>query len=243
MRIVFAAIPAYGHLYPVLPLAMACAAAGHDVRIAAGGPFLDRLPLPTIPGIPAGAQLDGIVEETRRRHPQAHGHEMSVAMFADTTAKLVSATLDGVLGDLNPDLVVFEAMNIGAAMAADVHDVPAVGFAIPAEHRGKYDVASTSVGTDPRLTMQTRRGTGYYKVPSLKGVWYRGPFEHNGSVATLEDWFDQRRLRTRRMDGDFGSELHPVRRRHRRLARPRGNASRPRGQRQPTRPVRDDPAR
>jgi hypothetical protein len=30
-------------------------------------------------------------------------------------------------------------------------------------------------------------------VPSLKGVWYRGPFEHNGSVARLEDWFDPRR--------------------------------------------------
>jgi hypothetical protein len=29
----------------------------------------------------------------------------------------------------------------------------------------------------------------------LKGVWYRGPFEHNGSVATLEDWFNPRRLR------------------------------------------------
>ena len=72
---------------------------------------------------------------------------------------------------------------------------PAVGFTIPAEHRAKYDVVSTSVGTDPRLTMETRRGTGYYKVPSLKGVWYRGPFEHNGSVATLEDWFDRRRLR------------------------------------------------
>ena len=51
------------------------------------------------------------------------------------------------------------------------------------------------VGTDPTLTLTTRRGTGYYKVPSLKGVWYRGPFEHNGSVATLEDWFDPRRLR------------------------------------------------
>jgi hypothetical protein len=51
------------------------------------------------------------------------------------------------------------------------------------------------VGTDPRLTLNTRRGTGYYKVPSLKGLWYRGPFEHNGSVATLEDWFDPRRLR------------------------------------------------
>jgi hypothetical protein len=32
-------------------------------------------------------------------------------------------------------------------------------------------------------------------VPSLKGVWYRGPFVHNGTIATLEDWFDARRLR------------------------------------------------
>ena len=45
------------------------------------------------------------------------------------------------------------------------------------------------------LALRTRRGTVYYKVPSLKGVWYRGPFEHNGSVMTLEDWFDPRRLR------------------------------------------------
>jgi len=51
------------------------------------------------------------------------------------------------------------------------------------------------IETDPRLTLQTRRGTGYYKVPSLRGVWYRSAFEHNGSVATLEDWFDERRLR------------------------------------------------
>jgi hypothetical protein len=52
--------------------------------------------------------------------------------------------------------------------------------------------------------METRRGTGYYKVPSLRGVWYRGPFEHNGSVATLEDWFDPSRLRddTYRLDSE-----------------------------------------
>ena len=72
---------------------------------------------------------------------------------------------------------------------------PAPGFTVPPAHLGTYDVLRTSVGTDPRLTLQTRRGTGYYKVPSLKGVWYRGPFEHNGSVGSLEDWFDPRRLR------------------------------------------------
>jgi len=72
---------------------------------------------------------------------------------------------------------------------------PAVGFRVPEEHLSKYDILPDIVGTDPELTMNTRRGTGYYKVPSLKGVWYRGPFEHMGSVATLEDWFDPRRLR------------------------------------------------
>ena len=66
---------------------------------------------------------------------------------------------------------------------------------MPEGHRKTYDILWSSVGTDPRLALQTRRGTGYYKVPSLKGVWYRGPFEHNGSVATLEDWFDPQRLR------------------------------------------------
>jgi hypothetical protein len=72
---------------------------------------------------------------------------------------------------------------------------PAEGFKVPADHENKYDITDISVGTDPNLTLKTRRGTGYYKIPSLKGVWYRGPFSHDGSVATLEDWFDPRRLR------------------------------------------------
>jgi mono/diheme cytochrome c family protein len=71
---------------------------------------------------------------------------------------------------------------------------PAEGFAIPDGDRDNDDILPGSVGTDPGLALRTRRGTGYYKVPSLKGVWYRGPFEHNGSVATLEDWFDPARL-------------------------------------------------
>ncbi|MCG3160822.1 MAG: hypothetical protein JMDDDDMK_01897 [Acidobacteria bacterium] len=71
---------------------------------------------------------------------------------------------------------------------------PVDGFNVPEDHRKKYDILPLSVGTDPSLALKTRRGTGYYKVPSLKGVWYRSPFEHNGSVLTLEDWFDPRRL-------------------------------------------------
>ena len=57
------------------------------------------------------------------------------------------------------------------------------------------DVMAVKLALDPGLALRTRKGTGYYKVPSLRGVWYRGPLEHSGSMATLEDWFDPNRLR------------------------------------------------
>jgi hypothetical protein len=94
---------------------------------------------------------------------------------------------------------VFEAQGCGGCHTPPLYTnnklVPAPGFVVPKEHAAKYDILDVPVGTDAGLTLRTRRGTGYYKVPSLCGVWYRGPFEHSGSVATLEDWFDPRRLR------------------------------------------------
>jgi hypothetical protein len=73
--------------------------------------------------------------------------------------------------------------------------IPADGFEPSAADRKRFDVMDRRVGTDPRYALQTLKGTGYYKVPSLKGVWYRGPLAHHGSAATLEDWFDPARLR------------------------------------------------
>jgi hypothetical protein len=73
--------------------------------------------------------------------------------------------------------------------------LPVDGFEPPADHRKRFDILEKRIGTDPRYALQTRKGTGYYKVPSLKAVWYRSPLEHNGRVATLEDWFDASRLR------------------------------------------------
>ncbi len=72
---------------------------------------------------------------------------------------------------------------------------PADGFEIPEVHYDKYDIFDISIGTDPGYTMSTRRGTGYYKVPSLLGLWYRGPFFHDATLAKLEDLFDPARLR------------------------------------------------
>jgi hypothetical protein len=69
------------------------------------------------------------------------------------------------------------------------------GYVPPPDHPNRADVMPISVGTDSNLALKTRKGTGFYKVPSLKGVWYRGMFNHDGSVTTLEEWFDPERLR------------------------------------------------
>jgi len=72
---------------------------------------------------------------------------------------------------------------------------PAKGFTVPEEMRRSGDVLAVSVGTDPTLALTTRRGTGYYKVPSLRGLWYRNALGHGGWVDTLEEWLDAARLR------------------------------------------------
>jgi len=59
------------------------------------------------------------------------------------------------------------------------------------------------VGTDPGLALATGKGTGYYKVPSLKGVWYRGRYLHDGSLASLEEMFDTDRLKDSHLPGGW----------------------------------------
>jgi mono/diheme cytochrome c family protein len=103
----------------------------------------------------------------------------------------------------------------------------AEGFTPPAEHARLFDIAHVSVGTDPGLALKTRKGTGYYKVPSLKGVWYRGRYLHDGAVTSLEEMFDPARIqddfvptgfvppgqKTRAIKGhEYGLRLNPAER-------------------------------
>lgn len=71
---------------------------------------------------------------------------------------------------------------------------PALGFQVPPDLLKTGEVLNVCVGTDPTLAMKTRRGTGFYKIPSLRGVWYRSSFGHTGQAETLEEWFDPARL-------------------------------------------------
>ena len=70
---------------------------------------------------------------------------------------------------------------------------PALGFEPPEDHYERFPIFDVSVETDPGLTLYTRRGTGYYKIPSLRGLWYRERLFHDGSLS-LEEVLDPARL-------------------------------------------------
>lgn len=70
---------------------------------------------------------------------------------------------------------------------------PAKGFTPPEADMEKYNILDFSLGTDPGLALYSRRGTGYYKVPSLAGVWNRDALMHSGYVTTLEEMFNPAR--------------------------------------------------
>jgi hypothetical protein len=80
---------------------------------------------------------------------------------------------------------------------------PVDGFIPPPMVPVTLDVMRNSVGTDPGLALNTRKGTGYYKVPSLKGAWYRGYYLHDGAAASLEEMFNPGRLSDTHVRGGY----------------------------------------
>ncbi len=73
-----------------------------------------------------------------------------------------------------------------AERCASCHAPPTLGGGL---------VAAEVVGTDPRLARTATRGTGSYRVPSLRGVNERGWLLHDGAVRGLDGLFDPARLR------------------------------------------------
>lgn len=122
-------------------------------------------------------------------------------------------------GDIPPALVARGKEIFKEENCARCHSGPAYGgekltlaqgYSLPANHPAREFIIERSVGTDPGLALRTRKGTGLYKVPSLRGVWYRPLFGHSGWVTSLEDWFNPKRLeKDFQLTGWIGPEGSP----------------------------------
>ena len=94
--------------------------------------------------------------------------------------------------------LVFNRQGCGGCHPAPLYTnnklTPVAGFRVPEAVRKTDAIMDSSVGTDPGLALETRRGTGFYKIPSLRGAWMRSAFGHEGQAVSLEEWFDPARL-------------------------------------------------
>ena len=130
MRIAFASLPAFGHVFPLAPLAKAAAEAGHDVTFAADTSFADRLPVRVVQSVPVGLTLSRVEEEAKaeirdRDDPTA----WPTAIFGIVGPRYTTPMLlEAWGGDDRPDLVVHEGSNAGAAVAADRLGIPSFAF-------------------------------------------------------------------------------------------------------------------
>jgi UDP:flavonoid glycosyltransferase YjiC (YdhE family) len=133
VRILFSALPAYGHVFPLVPLAIACEAAGHEVAFATGQPFTDRLPVPTIPLAVTQHDFDAANAAVSAKLKGGGDYVITVAaMMARDIGEPMRAAISPVIQTFRPDIVITEYLNVGARVAALEHGVRAYSYAITA---------------------------------------------------------------------------------------------------------------
>ena len=144
MRVLVSTVPAVGHLHPVVPLAHTLVARGHEVRWATGP---DGCPIVTSAGFSAvqsGNSAAASRDEYFDRFPHARNlrgedgpAHMFPHLFGTVGAPSRLADLLGIVDGWRPDVVVHDAAELAAPIAAASIGVPNVchsyGALIPTE--------------------------------------------------------------------------------------------------------------
>lgn len=124
MRVLFASVGAYGHLIPLLPLALAAQDAGHCVTFATAKREHAVLLDAALDAVAVGPPVADVLAEVHASG--VSGPEAAVMTFGSVLPRRIACGLLPVIEDLKPDLVVYGVLNPGAAIAARLAGVPAV---------------------------------------------------------------------------------------------------------------------
>lgn len=116
--------------------------------------------------------------------------------------RVVALALAAYLTSLAGTLPPMETAASGSPAGARVFDAQCASCHAPPALTGE-PVPLATIGTDPTVGLSSVRGTGTYRVPSLRGVGSRGPLLHDGTVPSLDAMFDPARLTP-----SFAGRLH-----------------------------------
>lgn len=181
MRFCFAAIPAYGHVFPMVPLAAAAQAAGHDVRFSCGERFAGRLPVPVISGVPAGLTLhDAEQEAFAVAGDRGDPFWFPRAMFGTVMPRHTVPRIRAEWAEHGrPDLLVHEVSNLGPARVAAEEGVPAAAFNIGMQPGGWLELLRPEIDAWPTALIdpsppswsEWTESTGTDRLPIRSVAW------------------------------------------------------------------------
>lgn len=132
LRVLCTCLPGLGHFLPMVPLANALAAAGHEVAFATAAGFLPHVERNRFQAFPAGLSLPEQMREAARLFPDQHslpfGKERFLAfvprMLAGVAAPARARDLAPIVREWRPDVVVHDETDFGAPVAAAAAGVP-----------------------------------------------------------------------------------------------------------------------
>ena len=136
MRVLFCCRPAYGHVFPLLPLAVACRDAGHDVRFGTGEGFVETLQALGFAAERVGISIPEADERVLRERPELNQlpreerFRIGVAVFGELLPRHTIEDLLPLLQEAAPDLVVYDETDAGAPIAAAIAGIPAVAHSL-----------------------------------------------------------------------------------------------------------------
>ena len=150
MRILVAATPGVGHLLPLLPVARAATARGHEVRIATGAGLA---PVVKAAGFAFERAGPDSIDEVRRSIPgvmELSGRRRAAlvyrAAFCGPLAAGMADDLRALAGVWRPDVIVREDMTFGAWLAAAAVGIPNVTIQAVAWRPNLRELASEPLG-------------------------------------------------------------------------------------------------
>lgn len=133
MRVLFSSLSSLGHVHPMVPLARALRARGHDVRWATGQESCAVVEQAGIPALAAGlSQAERLGEfwrrhpETRELPPQQWPDVMFPKMFGAISAPPTLAGLLALVRTWRPAVVVHDAAELAAPIVAAAVGAPSV---------------------------------------------------------------------------------------------------------------------